>query len=198
MSWALVDRRTLHHQILQERQKRDLQRKELIKKKIDETLAKAKAGGKLKAQVVLGASLVCDEADCGFSSDISRCWVCSSPQSWAYMRKWYTFHAKRLSRHFWPVKIEFQSCSYPSVKGQLVKGRYTLGLFFVYVASKSADSFNGRRSDVEEDGENGEKDDEEDEDKWIPPLDGLTKPMVYSFKESHPSTVGPCTFCCIS
>jgi len=176
MSWALVDRSTIHARVLQERRERELHCTALIKKKLDKALADAKTRQKAEGRVVLGASLVCQEPDCAFGADLSRCRVCATPQSWSYMRQWYAFHAKRLTHHFRPMKIEFQSCSFPGFgpKGRAVKGRDTKGLFLVRLANDTDD------------------DDEMDEESLLPPLhkDKLHKDRLHKDRLHKDKTCG--------
>jgi len=97
------------------------------------------------------------------------------------MRQWYAFHAKRLTRHFRPMKIEFQSCSFPGFgpKGRAVKGRDTKGLFLVRLANDTDDG------------------DEVDEESLLPPLhrvrlhkDKLHKDRLHKDKLHKDKTCG--------
>ncbi len=125
MSWALVDRSAIHAKILEDKEERSKAKKVLVKEAIFAATAKPKIGDKT-VQVVLRASLLCRGVDCSFDSDISHCTVCSRVQTWHYMREWYRFQARRLSREE-HLDIVFESCSYP--RGSKTKGRYTHGLF---------------------------------------------------------------------
>jgi len=130
MSWTFVDRETLHHQVLKDTKSRLQAKKEALATVFTTSVDKAIAKGNTSTRLVLASSLLCDGVDCQFADDKSHCLVCSCPQSWTFMRKWYAFHAKCMTQRF-NKHVAFTSCSYPQGRksGSLVKGRYTRGLF---------------------------------------------------------------------
>lgn len=152
ISWSTVNRSVLRHKILEEREKRTEENQSLIKKSVEEALAKSKAQGKREAFVVFGSSILCEEADCGFGADLSSCHVCSQDQPRSFMVRWYTYQAERLSRLF-KMDMRFQSIASGGGR-QRIKGRLTKAQFVISLSTLR--TFETDRSD--------------DEDMILPPL----------------------------